>query len=160
MWNLWLQKKKYDNKFFFAPLFCCCFWIRDPRWVKIRIRDKHPGSATLVPSSYYFPTMKSISWFLTSFTDSKQDRISESPSAGPSRKSRPRGRRAASGQAAGSRADLSEDEDDDVIVLLPAASVITSNRWDQFSVSYRICISLTDRIWSISKSPDSLYCFL
>jgi hypothetical protein len=21
--------------------------IRDPRWVKIRIRDKHPGSATL-----------------------------------------------------------------------------------------------------------------
>ncbi len=23
-------KKKYDNKFFFTPLFCCCFWIRDP----------------------------------------------------------------------------------------------------------------------------------
>ncbi len=23
--------------------------IRDPGWVKIRIRDKHPGSATLVP---------------------------------------------------------------------------------------------------------------
>ncbi len=38
---------------FFTPLFCCCFWIRDPRseepgWVKIRIRDKHPGSATLL----------------------------------------------------------------------------------------------------------------
>jgi hypothetical protein len=33
---------------FFTPLFCCCFWIRDPEWVKIRIRDKHPGSATLV----------------------------------------------------------------------------------------------------------------
>jgi hypothetical protein len=42
---------------FFSPsLFCCCFWIRDPRsgirdpgWVKIRIQDpdKHPGSATL-----------------------------------------------------------------------------------------------------------------
>jgi hypothetical protein len=38
---------------FFTLLFCCCFWIRDPRsgirdpgWVKIRIRDKHPGSAT------------------------------------------------------------------------------------------------------------------
>jgi hypothetical protein len=34
-----------------TPLFCCCFWIRDPiqdpGWVKIRIRDKHPGSATL-----------------------------------------------------------------------------------------------------------------
>ncbi len=35
----------------FTPLFCCCFWIRDPRWVKIRIRDKHPGSATLVLGS-------------------------------------------------------------------------------------------------------------
>ncbi len=31
-----------------TPLFCCCFWIRDPEWTKIRIRDKHPGSATLV----------------------------------------------------------------------------------------------------------------
>ncbi len=40
--------KSYDNKFFFTPLFCCCFWIRDPGWVKIRIRDKHPGSATLL----------------------------------------------------------------------------------------------------------------
>jgi hypothetical protein len=43
------------KKNFFAPLFCCCFWIRDPRsgfrepgWVKVRILDKHPGSATLV----------------------------------------------------------------------------------------------------------------
>ncbi len=33
---------------FFTPLFCCCFWIRDPKskirdleWVKIRIQD--PG---------------------------------------------------------------------------------------------------------------------
>jgi hypothetical protein len=25
----------------------CCFCIRDPGWVKIRIRDKHPGSAEL-----------------------------------------------------------------------------------------------------------------
>jgi len=24
--------------------------IRDPGWVKIRIRDKHPGSATLISS--------------------------------------------------------------------------------------------------------------
>ncbi len=23
--------KRYDNKFLFTPLFCCCFWIRDPR---------------------------------------------------------------------------------------------------------------------------------
>ncbi len=42
---LWLQKK--CDKKFFAPLCCSCFWIRDPGWVKIRIRDKHPGSATL-----------------------------------------------------------------------------------------------------------------
>ncbi len=36
---------------FFSPLsFVAVFgsWIRDPRWVKIRIRDKHPGSATLL----------------------------------------------------------------------------------------------------------------
>jgi hypothetical protein len=39
--------KRYDNNFFFTPLFYCCFWIRDPGWVKIRIWDKHPGSATL-----------------------------------------------------------------------------------------------------------------
>jgi hypothetical protein len=25
----------------------CCFWIRDPGWVKIRIRDVYPGSAEL-----------------------------------------------------------------------------------------------------------------
>jgi hypothetical protein len=51
----------FDKNFFFTPLFSTCFWIRDPRsgirdpgseirdpgWVKIRIRDKHPGSATL-----------------------------------------------------------------------------------------------------------------
>ncbi len=43
-----MATKKYDNQFFFTSLFCCCFWIRDPGWVKIRIRDKHPGSATLV----------------------------------------------------------------------------------------------------------------
>jgi hypothetical protein len=30
MWNLWLQKKVWKN-FFFTPLFCFCFWIRDPR---------------------------------------------------------------------------------------------------------------------------------
>jgi hypothetical protein len=28
--------------------------IRDPGWVKIRIRDKHPGSATLV---FFFPLL-------------------------------------------------------------------------------------------------------
>jgi hypothetical protein len=32
------------TNFFLTPLFCCCFWIRDPR---SGIRDKHPGSATL-----------------------------------------------------------------------------------------------------------------
>ncbi len=45
-------KKRYDNQFFFIPLFCWGFWIQDPgseirdRY-KIRIRVKHPGSATL-----------------------------------------------------------------------------------------------------------------
>ncbi len=43
LWYLWLQKL-WDNKFF-PLLFWCCLWIRD--W-KSRIRDKHPGSATLV----------------------------------------------------------------------------------------------------------------
>jgi hypothetical protein len=45
-------KKDMTTNFFFTPLFCCCFWIRDPGWVKIRIRDKHPGSATLTAGSY------------------------------------------------------------------------------------------------------------
>jgi hypothetical protein len=40
-------KKRYDNWFIFTPLIYCYFWIRDPGWVKIRIRDKYPGSATL-----------------------------------------------------------------------------------------------------------------
>jgi len=38
------------TKYFFSPLsFVAVFGseIRDPGWVKIRIRDKHPGSATL-----------------------------------------------------------------------------------------------------------------
>ncbi len=46
MWYLLLHKKLWQQIFFY-PLFCCCFWILDPGWVKIRIRDKHPGSATL-----------------------------------------------------------------------------------------------------------------
>ncbi len=39
-WKVW-------QHIFSTPIFCCCFWIRDPGWVSIRIRDKHPGSATL-----------------------------------------------------------------------------------------------------------------
>jgi hypothetical protein len=41
---------------FFSPLsFVAVFGseIRDPGWVKIRIRDKHPGSATLIPPLKY-----------------------------------------------------------------------------------------------------------
>ena len=49
--NLWLQKM-FDKRLFFTP---SKFYlsldprseIRDPGWVKIRIWDKHPGSATL-----------------------------------------------------------------------------------------------------------------
>ncbi len=40
---MWLQKK-VGEQIFFSPLFCCCFWIWDPR---SGIRDKHPGSSTL-----------------------------------------------------------------------------------------------------------------
>ncbi len=43
-------KKGMTSNFFFIPLLCCCFWIRDPEWVKFRIQDTHPGSATLVES--------------------------------------------------------------------------------------------------------------
>jgi hypothetical protein len=54
----------FDNKFFFTPLFCCCFWIGGPGWVKIRIRDKHPGSAKLLGSSFrignYFKSLNRI----------------------------------------------------------------------------------------------------
>ncbi len=39
----------------FTLLFCCCFWIRYPGWTKVRIRDKHPGSATLVSRIKYSP---------------------------------------------------------------------------------------------------------
>jgi hypothetical protein len=38
---------KKVEQIFFPLLFCCCCWIRDPGWIKLRIRDKHPGSATL-----------------------------------------------------------------------------------------------------------------
>jgi hypothetical protein len=44
-------KKKVKQQFFFSPLsFIAVFEseIRDPGWVKIRNRDKHPGSATLL----------------------------------------------------------------------------------------------------------------
>jgi hypothetical protein len=44
--------KKVRQQIFFTPLFCCCFWVRDSGWVKIRIRDKHPGSATLCASRH------------------------------------------------------------------------------------------------------------
>ncbi len=48
MWNLWLHRKVW-HQIFFHPSFVAVFGsgIRDPGWVKIRIRDKHPGSATL-----------------------------------------------------------------------------------------------------------------
>jgi hypothetical protein len=41
-----------NNQFFFITLFCCCFWIRDPRsgihdGLKVCIREKYPRSATL-----------------------------------------------------------------------------------------------------------------
>jgi hypothetical protein len=32
--------------------------IRDPGWVKIRIRDKHPGSATLLSVADPYPRIR------------------------------------------------------------------------------------------------------
>ncbi len=46
LWNLWLQKKRTKIILFPLHLFSCC--IRDPGWKKIRIRDKHHGSATML----------------------------------------------------------------------------------------------------------------
>ncbi len=51
LWNLWLQKKVWQP-IFFRPSLLLLFLdpgskIRDPGWVKIRIRDKYPRSATL-----------------------------------------------------------------------------------------------------------------
>jgi hypothetical protein len=47
-------KKRYDNKFLSPLSFVAAFrsWIRDG--LKIMIRDKHPGSATLVPAHVLF----------------------------------------------------------------------------------------------------------
>jgi hypothetical protein len=49
-------KKRYDNEFFSPLSFIAVFEsvIRDPGWVKIRIREIHPGSATLV-AVFKFP---------------------------------------------------------------------------------------------------------
>ncbi len=51
LWYLWLQKMVGQKNF--SPLLLVRVLdpgseIRDPGWVKIRIRDKHPGSATLL----------------------------------------------------------------------------------------------------------------
>ncbi len=45
-------KKGLTTIFFLTPLFCCCFWMRDPKWVKIWIRDVYPGSATLLQAHH------------------------------------------------------------------------------------------------------------
>ncbi len=40
-------KKVYNKKKFFTPLFCCCFWIRDPRSGMGKNQD--PGSGINIP---------------------------------------------------------------------------------------------------------------
>jgi len=53
--------KKWNDKKLVSPLsFVAVFGsgIRDPGWVKIRIRDKHPGSATLPLGNRYDPGYK------------------------------------------------------------------------------------------------------
>ncbi len=45
-----VTKKRMATNFFFTPPFCCSFWIWDPRSA---IREKHPGSATLLSTIRY-----------------------------------------------------------------------------------------------------------
>ncbi len=59
-------KKGLITNFFHPPLLLLFLdpgsEIRDPGWVKIRIRDKHPGSATL-DKSFLPPTEKVPAFF-------------------------------------------------------------------------------------------------
>ncbi len=52
LWYLWLQKLVGQKKLPPPPLLVLLLdprsGIRDPWWIKIRIRDKHPGSVTLL----------------------------------------------------------------------------------------------------------------
>jgi hypothetical protein len=57
-------KKRFDNKFLFNPLFCCCFWIRDPEWVTIRIRDAGPGINIPDPQHCILHRFCTRSWIL------------------------------------------------------------------------------------------------
>jgi hypothetical protein len=45
-----VSPNRYEKNFFSPLSFVAVFGsgIRDPGWVKIMIRDKHPGSATLL----------------------------------------------------------------------------------------------------------------
>jgi hypothetical protein len=45
---IFVATKKIEQQIFSHLLFCCCCWIQDPVWIKIKIRDKHPGSAILL----------------------------------------------------------------------------------------------------------------
>jgi hypothetical protein len=46
---IFVTTKNGRKKKFPSPLLFSCL-IRDPGWIKIRIRDKHPESATLLDS--------------------------------------------------------------------------------------------------------------
>jgi hypothetical protein len=41
----------------FSPLFWCCCWIWDPGRIKIRIRDKHPGSTTRLNLIHFYRSL-------------------------------------------------------------------------------------------------------
>ncbi len=67
--NIYGSKKRYENKFFFTPVFHCCFWIWDPRsgiqdGLKSgsAIRDKHSRSTTL-GFGMFIPDPGSRIWF-------------------------------------------------------------------------------------------------
>ncbi len=61
-------KKALATNFFHPSLFFAVFGsgIRDLEWVKIRIRDKHPGSANLIFCLRPVPTCTKLCWKKTS----------------------------------------------------------------------------------------------
>jgi hypothetical protein len=52
-----VRKQIKKKNFLTSP---CFFGIRDPGWEKIRIRDKHPGSATLIVKGFIIKNIQTI----------------------------------------------------------------------------------------------------
>ncbi len=46
-------KQKGRTTSFLSVVICCCYWIQDPGWIKIRIWDKHSRSAALFTCTHF-----------------------------------------------------------------------------------------------------------